>query len=179
MLHDLHQIYRAVQAMGTLRALGLAPLAVGFVFGGVTLWSHPSPMLQWAGFGMLAVAASALCYVFISDPLQWINFLIQKLMWLGLWLVKFVFLSLKIVIVLILYLIYLISPIDLIPGDLLTLIGVLDDVLIGIGVALWAVNSRPAPEVDFDVHRVAPWLRATAAVILSVGGLYWLKGQGG
>ncbi len=178
MLHDLVQVYRTVRTLGTLRTLGYAVLAVSFVAGGVVLWRDPSPIPQWAGFAMLAAAASAAVYVFISDPLQWINFLVQKLMWLALWLVKFVFLSLKIVFVLILYLIYLISPIDLIPGDLLTVIGVVDDLLIGLGVAIWAVNARPAPEVDFSVNRVAPWLRAVAAIMLSVGGLYWLKGAG-
>lgn len=178
MLHDLYQIYRSFQALGTLRALGLAAGVVTFVLGGIALWNDPSPMLQWAGFGMLAVVASAVCYAFISDPLQWINFLVQKLMWLGLWILKFIFLSLKLVIFLILYVIYLLSPVDLVPEAVFFVFGLIDDVLIGIAIAIWAVNFRAAPEVDFSVHRVAPWIRGAAAVILSVGGLYWLKGLG-
>jgi uncharacterized membrane protein YkvA (DUF1232 family) len=41
----------------------------------------------------------------------------------------------KLIIVGILYLIYLISPIDLIPGDIVTIIGLLDDLILGAAYA--------------------------------------------
>jgi hypothetical protein len=176
-MHDLLQLYHAVRTLGTLRAIGLALLAIGFVVLGIALWNETNPALQWAGFSILSIALSAVAYAFISDPLQWINFLVQKILGLGLWILKFLLLSVKLLVVLAIYLFYLFWPLDLIPGDIVTVVGLIDDVLIGIGVAIWAVNSRPAPEVDFTVTRIAPWIRAIAAIALSVGALYWMRGQ--
>lgn len=179
MFHDLYHIAQLVRTAGALRTMGFVMLFLAGLGAAVIGWSHPEPAAQLASMAAFQVTGTLVLYVFLSDPLQWINYIFQILINIGIFLIRMVLTMFKVVLLVVLYLIYLVSPIDLIPGDLVTLIGVIDDIIIGLFVYSWVRSADTTPpQMNFNVIRLAPALRLIVAA-LATAGLIFLARQAG
>jgi hypothetical protein len=175
-MHDLYHFAQGIRALGTARSLGLFALVAGAIYGGTVLWSHENEALRWVAFALFQIVGTVVAFALLSDPVQWLNYIVQKLVGLLLGLVRIVLGAIKIILVGILYLIYLIVPVDLIPGDFFTLIGLIDDVIIGLFFFGWAHSAAtPVPPLELSVNRVPAILRWIGAAAATFALLFFVR----
>ena len=178
-MHDLLQLLSSLQSLftmpSTVRSAGWGCLAVAVL--GVTgwMWFSSVEVLHWVAFLLVWAGLSFALLLFLSSPLQWVNYLVIQGFFLSLTLLR---LGIKLVVVslsVILSVIYFISPIDIIP-DIFLGLGWIDDALIAWGLITWAWKAEieiPMPAVSAAEASEQPFWKRLLAVFLA-GTLTWV-----
>jgi archaellum biogenesis protein FlaJ (TadC family) len=162
MLDDITQLIGAVKGYNLLKSLPAIAIGVTYIAISVIFWTSSDPLLNLISFGLFQILGTVLLYIFASNPLDWIAYIVQVLSSIWLTFIRWSIVAIKYVLVGVLYLVYLISPVDIIPGDMITIIGLLDDIVLGLLYGGWVMNAhiqRPDFDLDFSTPEAKTWFR--------------------
>jgi hypothetical protein len=170
------QFVSAIKTVNTLRSLplilaGLLGVGVAFYF-----WNSTDLLMNFVSFVLFQVMGTVLLVVFAENPIAWLTYVGQMAATITIGLLRWILIAFKFVLLGILYLIYLISPIDLIPGDVFTVVGLLDDIILGFLYASWVMSAQiERPEMDFSFDRNDLKLRWIASAGVTFASLLAIK----